>query len=92
MPALHKRTTRLADVVTEQRADLGLSLRDLEALSGISRRTITKLERGGRVSPALIVRVASALNVVELITPPLDEPAELDRFLLSLLAPEKEAA
>lgn len=68
--------------VGEQRVDLGLSLRDVERLSGVSRPTITKIERGGCVNPALVVRVASALNTFELSMP---APA-LDNGQLELLA------
>jgi transcriptional regulator with XRE-family HTH domain len=82
MPALKDRTARLAMAIAEQRTDLGLSLRDVEKLSGVSRPTIAKLERGGRVNPALVVRVATALNVIELASP---APA-LDNGQLELLA------
>jgi transcriptional regulator with XRE-family HTH domain len=66
---LKQRTSRLAATIAEQRADLNLSLRDLERLSGVSRPTITKLERGGHIDPALAVRIAAALIVIELTTP-----------------------
>jgi transcriptional regulator with XRE-family HTH domain len=63
-------TERVALAIPEQRRGLGLSVRRLAILSGVSRDTITKLERGGHVDPALVVRVATALTVLELYAEP----------------------
>jgi transcriptional regulator with XRE-family HTH domain len=63
-------TARVALAIPEQRRGLGLSLRQLERLSGVSRNTIARIERGGRVHPALMVRVATALMVLELHAEP----------------------
>jgi transcriptional regulator with XRE-family HTH domain len=60
---------RAALAVPEQRRDLGLSLSELARLAGVSRSTVTRVERGGRVDPALVLRVAAALTVLELYAP-----------------------
>jgi DNA-binding XRE family transcriptional regulator len=73
---------RVALAIPEQRRELGLSVRRLARLSGVSRDTITKLERGGYVDPALTVRVATALTVLGLYAepqwPPLPHAIEVD--------------
>ena len=66
---------RVASAIPEQRRELDLSLRELERLSGVSRRTLSKIERGGRADPALVVRVAGVLNTLELVSPK-DEPPD----------------
>jgi transcriptional regulator with XRE-family HTH domain len=66
---------RLALVVPEQRAELGVSVSQLARLAQVSRSTVTKVERGGRVNPALLLRIASALTTIELYAAP-EEPAE----------------
>jgi transcriptional regulator with XRE-family HTH domain len=63
------RAHRIALAVGEARRDLGLSLRELSRWSGVSRDTISRLERGDDVRPDLIVRVAAALVVLELHAP-----------------------
>jgi transcriptional regulator with XRE-family HTH domain len=63
-------TDRVALAIPEQRHALGLSLRELARASGVSRWTITKLERGGRVEPALVVKLAATLTVFELYAKP----------------------
>ncbi len=70
---------RVALAIPEQRRELGLSVHQLARCSGVSRDTITKLERGGRVDPALVVHVAAALMVLELHSEP--EPAPPRRIL-----------
>ena len=51
--------------VGEGRLDHGLSQRQLARLSGVSRPTIAKIEAGGHVHPALVVRLAAALLVLD---------------------------
>jgi transcriptional regulator with XRE-family HTH domain len=59
-------TERVALAVPEQRLELGLSLNQLARYSGVSRSTIARIERGQRVSPVLLLRVAGALTTLEL--------------------------
>jgi transcriptional regulator with XRE-family HTH domain len=61
---------RVALGIVEQRHELGVSQRQLAGFSGVSRDTITRLERGRRVSPALLLRVAGVLALLELYRPP----------------------
>jgi DNA-binding XRE family transcriptional regulator len=68
---------RVALAVPEQRRDLDLSQRDLAAASGVSRATIAKLERGERVDPALVIRLALAMAALELYGAPRPAPAAL---------------
>ena len=58
----------------EPRRELWVSQRPLAQLSGVPRHTIRTLERGGRVDPALVIRLAGTLNVLELAAPPKDDP------------------
>jgi transcriptional regulator with XRE-family HTH domain len=58
-------TERLALAIPEARLDHGLSQRQLAALSGVSRHMIRKLERGGNVDPALLVRLGAAFLVLD---------------------------
>jgi transcriptional regulator with XRE-family HTH domain len=60
---------RIAISLSEARLDHGLSQRQLAALSGVSRPTIAKAERGGRVHPALLVRLAATLVVLDVYRP-----------------------
>ena len=66
--SVHPTLERMALAIGEHRLDLGLSLRQLEALAGVSRTTLTKIERGRRVDPRLLLQVASVLTTVELHT------------------------
>jgi predicted transcriptional regulator len=88
-------TERVALAIPEQRRELGLSVRRLAILSGVSRDSITKLEGGGHVHPALVVRVATALTVLELYAKPRRSKALVPRLSLFppplLLAGEREA-
>lgn len=61
---------RMAAAVPEQRRDLELSLRSLSRLSGVHRETISRLERGGRIDPVLLVRVAATLSTLEQYSEP----------------------
>jgi transcriptional regulator with XRE-family HTH domain len=72
-------TSRIALAIPEARLDHGLSQRQLAALSGVSATTIRKLERGGRVAPALLIRLGAALVVLDAYRPPsfADEVAAL---------------
>ena len=56
---------RIAASLAEARLDHGLSQRELARLSGVTRATIAKIEAGGRVRPALVVRLAAALLVLD---------------------------
>jgi transcriptional regulator with XRE-family HTH domain len=67
---MHGTTTRLLASIPEQRRDLGLSLRELARLSGVSRPTIAKLEAGRPVDEALAMRLAVTLTVFELYSEP----------------------
>jgi transcriptional regulator with XRE-family HTH domain len=60
----------MALTIAEARSDLGVSQRELARLSGVSATTVRKLERGrGHVDPALVIRLASTLTVLELHEP-----------------------
>jgi transcriptional regulator with XRE-family HTH domain len=61
---------RVSLAIPEQRRELDLSLSELARVSGVSRSTLTRVERGGRVGDALVVKVASALLALELHAPP----------------------
>lgn len=75
---------RIALTVPEQRAELGISLNQLEKFSGVSRATIKRIESGCPVDPALLLRVAGVLTTLELHRPPL-----LERELQVLVQPER---
>jgi transcriptional regulator with XRE-family HTH domain len=66
----HGTLQRVADAVPEARREHGLSQRQLAALSGVSRSSIAKLERGGRIAPALLVRLGTAAVVLDAYRPP----------------------
>lgn len=77
---------RVASAIPETRAELGLSMRQLEQLSGVNRGTISRLEHGSRVRPATLMRLAVALTIAELHMPAKPEPEpELAAGLLSRL-------
>jgi predicted transcriptional regulator len=67
--------SRLALAVPEARRDLDLSLSELARLANVSRATVTKIDHGRPVDPALLVQVASTLLVLDVIAPAAD-PAE----------------
>lgn len=75
---------RVAHAIGEQRLDLGLSLRKLERCSGVSRATIKRIERGERVNPELLLRVAGVLTTLELHRPP-----ALEQELQVLVQPKR---
>lgn len=60
---------RIALGLEETRRDLGLSVRQVAQLAGVSPATVHKLEAGRNVQPALVIRVATALTITELHTP-----------------------
>jgi transcriptional regulator with XRE-family HTH domain len=62
-------TDRIALAIPEVRLEYGLSQRQLAVLSGVSRKTIAKLEAGGRVTPALVVRLGATLLVLDVYRP-----------------------
>jgi transcriptional regulator with XRE-family HTH domain len=76
--------SRIADAIPEARREHGLSQRQLAALSGISRDSIAKVERGGTINPALLVRLGAAIVVLDAYRPP--EPEVFDADLFSRLA------
>ena len=55
----------LAQLIVTRRHECGLSLRDLERLSGVSRGNLSTLESGRRrrLTPELLARLASALEL-----------------------------
>jgi transcriptional regulator with XRE-family HTH domain len=63
-------TRRIAISLPEARLEHGLSQRQLAALSGVSVATVGRAERGGRVGPALLVRLAAAVLVLDVYRPP----------------------
>lgn len=56
-------TTTLAERLKEARAHARLSQPELEAKSGVSQKTISKIERGDQKSTTKIVQLASACGV-----------------------------
>ena len=52
---------RIAIALPEARLDHGLSQRELERLSGVTRWTIAKAERGEQVDPRLLVELGKTL-------------------------------
>jgi DNA-binding XRE family transcriptional regulator len=74
---------RIAFAVSEARASHGLSEAQLAALAGVSRATVHKLERTGRIRPDLAVRIAIAVAVCDLYAHPAPEP--LDDALIEQL-------
>jgi predicted transcriptional regulator len=74
---MHGTTTRLLASIPEQRRDLGLSLRELARLSGVSRATIAKLDTGRPVDEALAMRVAVTLIELYSEPEPVREPIAL---------------
>jgi transcriptional regulator with XRE-family HTH domain len=77
---------RIALAIPETRAELGLSMRQLEQLSGVNRGTISRLESGAPVPVSTLMRLAVALTVAELHMPAKPEPEpELAAGLLSRL-------
>jgi DNA-binding XRE family transcriptional regulator len=80
---------RIAFAVSEARASHGLSESQLAALAGVSRGTVHKLERTGRIRPDLAVRIAAAVTVCDLYAQPAPEP--LDDALAARLAPSVDA-
>jgi transcriptional regulator with XRE-family HTH domain len=70
MDATPATVARIIAAIPEGRLDHGLSQRQLAALSGVSATTIRKLERGGRINPALLVRLGTALVVLDAFRQP----------------------
>ena len=77
MPRPRQHFPLLAELVAVGRQDLGLSIREMSALSGVSNPTISQIERGFYSDPQLstIVGLARALglrpaSLVELVTEP----------------------
>jgi transcriptional regulator with XRE-family HTH domain len=66
----HSAVERVALALAEARVEHGLSQRQLAALSGVSRRSISKLEAGGRIDPMLVVKLGATLAVFDLYRPP----------------------
>jgi transcriptional regulator with XRE-family HTH domain len=62
---------RIAKAVPEARLEHGLSRRQFAAMSGVSTTTIRKLELGGRIDPALLVKLATTTVALDAYRPPL---------------------
>jgi DNA-binding XRE family transcriptional regulator len=56
---------RVRRTLAENRRELGISQRELAAFSGVSATTIRKAENGLRVDPALVLRLAVVLAILE---------------------------
>jgi transcriptional regulator with XRE-family HTH domain len=65
----HSLVGRLALAIPEQRRELGLSLSEVARLARVSRSTVTKLERGGRIDPVLVIQLGLVLTVLEVYRP-----------------------
>jgi transcriptional regulator with XRE-family HTH domain len=63
---------RLVEGLAEQRADLGLSPRQLGELTGLSRSTVRDVEQGRNRHPHTVVRLRVALAMVELYGKPVE--------------------
>ena len=63
-------TERIAISLPEARLGHGLSQRALARLSGVSASTISRLESGRQVNPALLLRVGAALVVLDVYRAP----------------------
>jgi transcriptional regulator with XRE-family HTH domain len=73
--------TRIGLAVAEGRREHELSERQLAALSGVSRATIRKNERGGCIRPDLLMRLATVIAVADVYAPPWrPAPLELDEI------------
>jgi transcriptional regulator with XRE-family HTH domain len=82
MTTVQSRLDRIALALREQRLELGVSQRRLAALSGVSRETIAKAERGDQVSPKLLLGIAAVLTLLEVYTPPQPEPVAFARSVV----------
>jgi hypothetical protein len=73
--------TRIGLAVAEGRREHEPSERQLAALSGGSRATIHKLDRGGYIRPELLMRLATVIAIADVYTPPRRSPdvAEIAR-------------
>lgn len=67
---------RLVAGLEEARLDLGLSRRKAAKLAGLSPETVGGLERGKSRNWHAAVRLRTALTMLELSTPPEDDPAD----------------
>ena len=65
---------RIALAIPEARVEHGLSQRQLAGLSGVGATTIRKLEHGGLIDPALLVRLAATLVVLDAHKPRIFDP------------------
>ena len=61
---------RVASSLGEARCDHSLSQRQLARLSGVSASTVRKIERGGRVDPALLVRLGATADGADVYRAP----------------------
>ena len=75
---------RIAAAVPEQWRELEVSLRELARLSGVSRTTITNVEKGRAVEPTLLLQIATTLTLLELYAP--RAPIEVQDVPAPLLA------
>jgi transcriptional regulator with XRE-family HTH domain len=84
--------TRIGLAIPEQRADAGLSLSELARLAGVSRSTLTKIERGRPIEPRLLLQIAAVLTLLEVYAPIPRAPAEVLHGLPTVLWPIGGAA
>lgn len=66
MAFVHSQALKIEDIGTmirQRRKDMGISLETLEASSGISRKTLTKLEKGGDVKYSTLTTVLGLLGL-----------------------------
>jgi transcriptional regulator with XRE-family HTH domain len=90
---------QLGTYIYEKRTALGMSLRELEAATGLSRGALSQIEKGGRgANPEMLQRIAEALRVdyedlyaVSGISRPEKLP-ELDAYLRTRYRDELTAA
>ena len=75
---------RVALAMRGRRRNLGISRRELAECAEVSTATIERLERGVKVTPANVTRVAATLAVFELYSEPKAE-ATLEDELVALV-------
>jgi transcriptional regulator with XRE-family HTH domain len=76
-------TDRVAISLPEARLEHGLSQRQLARLSGVAATTIRKLERGGCVDPALLIKLGATLLVLDVYRPRLVEDELIAQLTLA---------
>jgi transcriptional regulator with XRE-family HTH domain len=72
--------------IPERRVAIDVSGNELARASGVSLTSIYRVENGGCASPALVIRVSTALRELELHAPPKPAPEPLDEGLAKLVS------